>query len=126
MSSLSSRNPSAGAQQASQPRRSSSTRSASWPKRLSLLLAVVAVGCCSEPPLVTLTYPPIPAGKPADQTTELLKRERLWVEGGTELGDLWITLPAGDLDLILIDRARWKAWASALEVAWPTKNAPSE
>jgi len=73
------------------------------------MLALVA-GCCSQPVLPPKR--PLPAGRPAEIVKELQKRERTWQDQGDK-----VLIPSSDLELILIDRMRWQAYAYALERA---------
>ena len=63
-------------------------------------------------------FPALPPGKPVDLQKELIRREARWVDLGGR-----VTMPGADLELLLLDRARWKAWALALEEAgaWKEK-----
>lgn len=91
------------------PRKSSSTL-ATGLLTLSLSVILFGGGCCSSGS--TLTHPTIPAGKPRDRTLELIERF------GTDSG--W---GDSDVEFLLRDRLEWRAWAEALERAWPRKDA---
>lgn len=72
--------------------------------RLLLLSAILfAAGCCSSAGV--LPAPPLPVGRPQDRTQAL--RAGLSED------------PISDetLDLLLLDRAEWRAWALALKEA---------
>lgn len=78
---------------------------------LSLSVILFGGGCCSSGS--TPTQPPtIPAGRPRDRTLELIERF------GTDSG--W---DDSDVEFLLRDRLEWRAWAEALERAWPRRDA---
>lgn len=73
-------------------------------------LALVVAGCSSsetEP----LQRWELPAGRPA--AIALADLQQRW----TDLDDGTVLVPAEDLDAVLEDRARWAAYAQALEAA---------
>lgn len=95
-------------------RRCSSARSGVWLTLLLVLAVPVSVsGCCSKPQVVR-----VPADlplflAPPDRTAALVERSSQWAD--TEDGI--VLVPQNDLELILLDRAQWRAYAKALEEA---------
>lgn len=56
---------------------------------------------------------PLPAGRPPEIRLEEWVRDPLrWLEQGDR-----ISLPQADMEAVLLDRLRWKAWALALAEA---------
>lgn len=86
-----------------------SSRQSAWWIRLVTYLALLASGCCSETPRSTLPAPP---GKP--DPLVLTTKPETWkvTEGGMGEVDL-ATLPYVDLERLIEDRLRWRAWALA-------------
>ena len=82
---------------------------------LAALLALTAIGCCSEVirPVVVRPHLPPP---PPDRTLDLLHAHRRW----SYRADGTVVLPQADLRLVLADRAEWRAWAAAVasSVEW--------
>jgi hypothetical protein len=118
------------------PPRASSTRRG--PSRtLALLLAVLPVaapGCCTPAPPAIEVRPTLPPGEPPDRTAELGRRMTAWVDavgpdgqagtvddvgrlagadGRVGTPDDLTELPGEDLELLLQDRAEWRATAEA-------------
>lgn len=80
---------------------------------------LMLAGCCSSELAVTEPdRPPLPVGRPVERTEDLARRAALWRDSvDLGLAGQVVTLPAADLDLLLQDRAEWRAWALALERA---------
>ncbi len=75
---------------------------------LTMLLLATVSGCCGMP---VIQRPQLPPGKPVPTLQEVLKRSRNWLRA-----DGLLTLPIADHEFILADRARWVAYALALEI----------
>jgi len=84
-----------------------------------LLVGALGPGCCS-PEAPTVLRPIRPQVEPPDRRPELLRREAAWVYFPDDANPETVTLPWGDLELILKDRDDWRttAWAYRHAVLW--------
>lgn len=76
-----------------------------------LLVALSACAGCTTIRRYVPAIPPIPVGKPADRTLELLALQETWDRSRPGV----VIVPAEDLQLLWDDRADWWAFGRALE-----------